>query len=146
MISVKVKIMKPFSFSQISVEKEKNIQFYSYLSLCTCLHIHNFLSQIISFFFNPLQDGHFRGCSRMGGPKSSPPLPKICHRYPTMMKLATVIPYLKKIRKIYDHMTHTLSSADISIFALEISKFCYIKKYKYRLHFDTSFLILLTFL
>ena len=28
------------------------------------------------------------------------PLPKICHTYPTMMKLGTVIPYLKKIQKI----------------------------------------------
>ena len=30
------------------------------------------------------------------------PLPKICHTYPTMMKLGTVIPYLKKIQKIYE--------------------------------------------
>ena len=29
-------------------------------------------------------------------------LPEICHTYPTMMKLGTVIPYLKKIKKIYD--------------------------------------------
>ena len=43
-------------------------------------------------------------------------------------------------------MTHFLSSADISIFSLEISKFFYIKKYTYRLDFDTQFLILLTFL
>ena len=30
------------------------------------------------------------------------PLPKICHTYPIMMKLGTVIPYLKKIQKIYE--------------------------------------------
>ena len=30
-----------------------------------------------------------------------PPLPKICHTYPTMMKLDTVIPYLRKIQKMY---------------------------------------------
>ena len=30
------------------------------------------------------------------------PLPKICHTYPTVMKLGTVIPYLKKIQKIYE--------------------------------------------
>ena len=49
-------------------------------------------------------------------------------------------------RKNYmNHVTHPLSSADISIFLLEISKFCCIKKYRYRLHFDTKFLILLTF-
>ena len=28
--------------------------------------------------------------------------PKICHRYPTMMKFGTVIPCLKKIQKIYE--------------------------------------------
>ena len=40
---------------------------------------------------------------------------------------------------------HPLSFADINNFLPEISKFCYIKKYKYRLYFDTLFLILLTF-
>ena len=30
------------------------------------------------------------------------PLPKTCHTYPTMMKLGTVIPYPKKIQKIYE--------------------------------------------
>ena len=45
-----------------------------------------------------------------------------------------------------NHMTHPVSPADISNFSPEISKLCYIKKYMYRLHFDTKFLILLTFL
>ena len=49
---------------------------------------------------NPIQDGLFRGCSRMRGQKG--PLPKICHTYPTVMKLGTVIPYPKKILKIYE--------------------------------------------
>ena len=35
------------------------------------------------------------------GAKGSP-LPKICHTYPAMMKLGTVIPYLKEIQKIYE--------------------------------------------
>ena len=35
-----------------------------------------------------------------GGKKA--PLPKICHTYLTMMKLATVIPYLKEIQKVYE--------------------------------------------
>ena len=81
----------------------------------------------------------------MGEPKRLP-LPKICHTYPTIMEFGTAIPYLKKIQKYINHVTHPLSSADISSFSLEISKFCYIKKYMYRLHFDTKFLILLTFL
>ena len=40
-------------------------------------------------------------------------------------------------------MPFSLSSADTSIFSREIRKFCYIKKYIYRLNFDTEFLILL---
>ena len=40
---------------------------------------------------NPIQDGLFWGCSWMGGGPFWPPLPKICHKYPTMMKLGTVI-------------------------------------------------------
>ena len=75
-----------------------------------------------------------------------PPLSKICHTYRTIMKLGTIIPYLKKIQKNMNHLTHPLTSADISIFSPEISKFCYIRKYRYGLHFNTLFLILLTFL
>ena len=44
-----------------------------------------------------------------------------------------------------NHVTHPLTSADISIFPPEISKFCYIKKCRYRLHFSTEFLIILDF-
>ena len=49
-------------------------------------------------FLNPIQDGHFGGCSQMG---EGGFLPKICNTYSTMMKLGTVIPYLK-IFKIYE--------------------------------------------
>ena len=52
-------------------------------------------------YFNPIQDGHFWGCSRIEGSKKAS-IPKICHRYPTMMKLGIVKPYLKKIQKIYE--------------------------------------------
>ena len=41
-------------------------------------------------------------------------------------------------------VTHPLSSADVSIFSLEIRKICCIVKYRYRSHFDTKFLTLLT--
>ena len=30
------------------------------------------------------------------------PLSKICHTYPTVMKVGTVIPYLKEIQKIFE--------------------------------------------
>ena len=54
-----------------------------------------------------------------GGAERPPPLPKICRTYPTMMKLGALIPYLKKIQKHTNYVTHTLSSADISIFFSE---------------------------
>ena len=73
------------------------------------------LFSTLIFYINPIQDGHFRGCSGMAGP----PLPEICHTYSTTMKLGTVIPHLKKIQKIYEYRT----SADISIFSREIIKF-----------------------
>ena len=48
------------------------------------------------------------GGEGVGGPKKLPPLPKICHTYPTMMKVGTVILYLKKIQKIYESRDITL--------------------------------------
>ena len=45
-----------------------------------------------------------------------------------------------------NHVTQSLSSADISNFLPETNKFCHFNKYMYRLHFQTKFLILLTFL
>ena len=45
-----------------------------------------------------------------------------------------------------NHVTLSMSPTDNSNFSLEISKFFYIKKYMYRLHFDKKFLILLIFL
>ena len=62
------------------------------------IHFQNFFNGSL---FNPIQNGPFWGCSRIGEGKI-PPLSKICHTYPTMMKLNIVIPYLKKIQKIYE--------------------------------------------
>ena len=45
--------------------------------------------------------GTAHGMGWEGGGKK-PHFSKICHTYPTMMKLGTVIPYLKKIQKIYE--------------------------------------------
>ena len=48
--------------------------------------------------------GFFVAAHKWGqkGEGQKDPLPKICHTYPTMMKLCTVIHYLKKIQKVYD--------------------------------------------
>ena len=71
-------------------------------------------------------------------------LSKICHPYPTTMKLSIVILYLKDKKKHINHLAHPLNFADVSIFSLEINNFCYSKKYGNRLHFNTEFIILLT--
>ena len=66
-----------------------------------CILLGNFNSEISNNYFNPIQDGLFRDCSRIGGGAFLPPLPKIRHTYPTAMKLGTVISYLRKIQKMY---------------------------------------------
>ena len=45
-------------------------------------------------------------------------------------------------RKYINHVIHPSSSAEISIFSSEINFFCFIKKCRYRLHFNAWFLIL----
>ena len=56
---------------------------------------------------------------------------------PTSLKSVTHILQWWNLAQYMNHVTYSLSSADISIFSLEISKFWYIKKYRYWLHFDT---------
>ena len=48
-------------------------------------------------------------------------------------------------RYLTHNNTHPLRSSDISIFSPNISKFCCIKKDRYRLHFNVYFVILLAF-
>ena len=51
---------------------------------------------IASSFFNPTQDGFFGAAHGWGAGGT------FCHTSPIMMKLGTVIPYLKKIQKLYE--------------------------------------------
>ena len=55
-----------------------------------------------SFTFNSIQDWPFWGCSRMDGEQKGPLFPIFCRTYPIIMKPGIVIPYLKKIIKIYE--------------------------------------------
>ena len=64
------------------------------------LAMHPLSKQLELLNINSIQDGSFRGCSRMGvGPKGT--LPKMCRTYPAKIKLCMVINYLKKTKKIY---------------------------------------------
>ena len=53
------------------------------------------------------------------------------HTYSTIMKLGSVIPYLKISKKYMNHVTHPSSSAERSIFSPEFSKSLYIKNQIY---------------
>ena len=88
------------------------------------------------YFLTLFRMGFFGAARGWRGAKR-PPLPKTCHTYPTMMKLGTVIPYLKKIQEIYKTRDTPGEFCWHQHFSPEISKFCYIKKYRHRLHFDT---------
>ena len=46
--------------------------------------------------------GAAHGWGGEGGGQIGPPIPKIFHTYPTMMKLGTDIPCSQKIQKIYE--------------------------------------------
>ena len=72
--------------------------------------IDNSISQLLILFRMA-----FSGRLTDGGGKKTP-LPKISDINPSMMKLSIIIPYLKNIQKYISHVTHLLSSADISIF------------------------------
>ena len=95
--------------------------------------------------FNPIQDGLFWGCPWMGGKEAT--LPKICHTsYSGETWHSYALP--KEDQQIIWIMwhTHPLSSADVSIFSVEIAKFCYIRKYRYGFHFDAYLLTFSVFL
>ena len=102
------------------------------------------LNTVLTLTLALFRMGIFRAAHRLGerGVQKGSFLPKICHTYPAMMKLGTVIPYLKKIQKIYQ-------SRDASPGLCWHQNFFtgnhQILKYRYRLHFDIQFLILLTF-
>ena len=60
---------------------------------------------------------------RWGSKKALPFLKSVTLMNPALMKLGTVTPYLKKIQKYINHVTHCLSSADISIFHQNLATF-----------------------
>ena len=76
-----------------------------------------------------------------GGSKKAPLSLKSAIHILQWWKLAHLYLTQRRSKKYMNHVTHPLSSAGISIFSPEISKFCYIKKYRHRLHFGTQFLI-----
>ena len=67
---------------------------------CFPVNIANLLRKLYLTLFRMGFFGAAHGWGGEGGKKV--PLPKICHTYPTVIKLGTVLPYPKKIQKIYE--------------------------------------------
>ena len=61
-----------------------------------------FFGAKLSYSLTLFSMGLFEAAHRWGRAMISPTLPKICHTYTTMVKLGTIIPYLKKIQKTYE--------------------------------------------
>ena len=85
--------------------------------------------------FNPIDDGGFFLRLLMdseGEPKRPPPYILDILQW---WHLAQLHLTQRRSKKYIDHVTPPLTtSAGISTFSLKISKFCYTKKYRYRLH------------
>ena len=75
--------------------------------------------------------------------KKNPSLKSVSHIL-QWWKLEQLYLILKRFEKHMNHVTHTLNSAEISIFLGEISNFCDAMKYRYRWNFNGWFLILST--
>ena len=100
-------------------------------------------SYLYQLSFNLIQDGFLQGCSGIMGAKKDPVL-KICHTYPPMMNLGSYTWPKEDQKNIWTRYA-PLQFWWHQHFSLEITIFCYIRKYRYILHFDTWFIILLTF-
>ena len=79
---------------------------------------------------------HGWGVGGGGEAKSSPSLKSSTHIL-QWWNLAQLYLNLKCFKKFMNHVAHPLSSADSCIYSTEISKLHYIKKYRYRMNFDT---------
>ena len=89
------------------------------------------------FFLTLFRMGFFRAAHGWrGGQKGLPSIKSATHIL-KWWNLAQLYLSQKRSKRYMNHVTHPLSTAEISIFLPEINKFCYIKKYTYRLHFDT---------
>ena len=73
---------------------------------------------------NPIQDGLFRGCSRMrgGGRKKAPSLKSVTHIL-QCSNLAQLYLTQRRLKKYMNRVTHPLSSADIRIFHRKSANF-----------------------
>ena len=92
------------------------------------------------FYLTLFRMGFFGAAHRWGGrgQKGPPSSLKSATHILQWGKLAQLYLTWKRSKKCMNHVTHPMSPANISNFSPEISKFCYIKKYMYRLHLSMT--------
>ena len=89
------------------------------------------------YWFYPYTGWAFSGLlTDEGGQKGCPFLRSVTHIL-QWSNLAQLYLTKRRSKKYMNHVTHPLSLLASAFFLPEISKFCYIKKCIYRLHFDT---------
>ena len=74
----------------------------SFFSAGFCVFNESLVEEWLFFTFLTLFRMGFFGAAHGWGGQKGPPLLKICQTYPTMINLGTVIPYPKKIQKMYE--------------------------------------------
>ena len=98
----------------------------------------DYFGRNMSIYIEPYSGWAFSGLlTDGGGVQKGPPSLKSVTYILLRWNLAQLYLTQWRSKKYMNHVTHPWSSADISIFSPEISKFCYIKKYRYRLYVDT---------
>ena len=145
----KVSSLKTCNFKKIFQRRCFTVYFATFLRThflqntsggCLCILKWSFICYFLICMAVPLtlsRMGLFQGCWWIGGAKRFHLTLKSVIFFPTIIKLGTITPYLKNFKKCINHATDSLSFADISIFSPKISNFFHIKKYRYRLHFNT---------
>ena len=104
---------------------------------CYSCSYYSSMVKIILFFLLLYSGWAFSGLLTDGGEAKSPLSLKSVTYILQQRNLAQLYLTQRRSKKYRNHVTHHLSSVDISIFSLQIIKFCYIKKCKYRLYFGT---------
>ena len=75
---------------------------YTTSQLKLLLSVKKLFDKILTFQPYSRWAGFFGTVEGLGKPKAPTSLYKICHTYPTMIKLGAVTPFLKKFQKIYE--------------------------------------------
>ena len=86
-----------FSFLTFKISASRKFNLLCSLLLPDFSYTSSFAFKLLTLF-----RWDFSGLLTDGGQGKRPPVPKISHTDPAMMKRGTIIPYLKKIQKIYE--------------------------------------------